>query len=289
MDVCAIAMGVAFALIWASAFTAGRIIVTDAPPLTALAIRFLISGALGIAIAARLGQSWKLTRTQWTATIVFGLCHNALCLGLNFVAMQTVEASLAAIIASTMPLVVALGGWFALGERITALGAAGLMSGVAGVAIVMGSRFTAGADAYGVILCSVGVVSLAVATMTVRGASSGGNLLMVVGLQSLVGSAALGLIAVPAETWTVNWTWSMGSALVYSALIPGLAATWLWFLLVNRIGATRAATFHFLSPPFGVAVAALILGEGMSLQDALGVAVIALGILAVQLSRRMAR
>ena len=286
MDIRAISMGVAFAIMWASAFTAARLVVADAPPLTALSIRFLISGALGIAIAVRLGQSWKLTPAQWIATLVFGLCQNALYLGLNFVAMQTVEASLAAIIASTMPLLVAMGGWLAFGERVTALGAAGLVSGMAGVAIVMGSRLTAGADAYGVVLCAIGVVSLTVATMSVRSASSGGNVLMVVGLQMLVGSAVLGLIAIPTETWTVNWNWPMGLAFIYTALVPGLAATWVWFLLVNRIGAMRAATFHFLTPPFGVAVAALFLGERMGWQDALGVAVIALGILAVQQSRR---
>ncbi|MDH3262961.1 MAG: DMT family transporter, partial [Paracoccaceae bacterium] len=108
MDVRAILMGLAFAFMWSSAFTSARIIVADAPPLTALAIRFLISGLIGIAIALALGQSWRLSRGAWRATVIFGLCQNALYLGLNFVAMQWIEASLAAIIASTMPLIVAL-------------------------------------------------------------------------------------------------------------------------------------------------------------------------------------
>jgi drug/metabolite transporter (DMT)-like permease len=62
-------------------------------------------------------------------------------------------------------------------------------------------------------------------------------------------------------------------------------ATWIWFLLVARIGATRAATFHFLNPFFGVAIAAALLGEQLSLADLIGVAIIAGGILAVQLAR----
>ncbi len=286
MDFRAVAMGVAFAIIWASAFTAARIIVADAPPLTALSIRFLVSGALGVAIAIWLGQTWKLTPSQWTATLIFGLSQNALYLGLNFVAMQTVEASLAAIIASTMPLLVALGGWFVFGERVTTLGAAGLLAGVAGVTVVMGSRLNAGADTFGITLCAIGVASLAIATMSVRGAFSGGNVMMIIGLQFLVGAAVLGSIAVTLETWAVNWTWSLGLAFTYTTLVPGLAANWVWFQLVNRTGAVRAATFHFLTPPFGVAVAALLLGERMGRYDALGVAVIAVGIVAVQLSKR---
>ena len=289
MDIRAILMGVAFAFMWASAFTSARMIVADAPPLTALAIRFLISGLIGIGIALWLGQSWRLTRPQWIATLVFGLCQNALYLGLNFVAMQTIEASLAAIIASTMPLLVALGGWLAFGEKVRPLGAAGLGAGVLGVALIMGSRIGAGVDMFGLALTVIGVLSLTVATMAVRGASSGGNVLMIVGLQMLIGSASLGFVALATETWVVNWTWQLGAAFAYTTIVPGLAATWLWFLLVNRIGAVRAATFHFLTPFFGVAVAALLLNEALGALDALGVAIITVGILAVQLSKQAPR
>ncbi len=282
-------MGVGFAVMWASAFTSARMIVTDAPPLTALALRFLISGLIGIAIARVMGQSWRLTHRQWTATIVFGLCQNALYLGLNFVAMQTIEASLAAIIASTMPLLVALGGLLVFGERVRPLGVAGLVIGVLGVGLIMGSRITGGVDPFGLTLCIIGVVSLTVATMAVRGASAGGNVLMIVGLQMLIGSASLGLVAAATESWTVNWTWNLVAAFLYTTLVPGLAATWVWFLLVNRIGAVRAATYHFLTPFFGVGIAALLLGEALGPLDALGVGIIMLGILAVQLSKQTGR
>ena len=44
MDIRAILAGLAFALIWSSAFTSARIIVADAPPILSLSLRFLISG-----------------------------------------------------------------------------------------------------------------------------------------------------------------------------------------------------------------------------------------------------
>ena len=289
MDLRAIAMGLAFALMWSSAFTSARIIVVDASPLYALALRFLISGVLGVAIARALGQSWHLTPAQWRATILFGICQNALYLGLNFVAMQTVEAGLAAIIASTMPLLVALAMWLVFKERLGALGIAGLAAGFVGVTLIMGTRLTAGVDLYGVGLCLIGVLALAYATLALRGATSGGNFLMVVGLQMLVGSAALFAVAVAFETPRLNPTWPLALAFIYTTLVPGLAATLVWFLLVNRIGAIRAATFHFLNPFFGVAIAAVLLGERLGPGDILGVAIITAGILAVQLARQTGR
>lgn len=286
MDVVAIGMGLAFAVMWSSAFTSAHVIVAYAPPLTALALRFLISGLIGVGLAALLGQSARLTRKQWTATLIFGLCQNALYLGLNFVAMQTVEASLAAIIASTMPLLVALAGWVLFSDKVRPLGVAGLIAGVIGVALIMGARLRgAGIDLHGVALCAIGVVSLTVATLAVRGASSGGNVLMIVGLQMLIGSAVLWPPALMWEGVHVTLNWQLVVAFLYTTLVPGLAATWVWFLLVGRIGAVRAATFHFLNPFFGVLIAAILLGERLGPLDVVGVAIVALGILAVQLSR----
>jgi len=247
-----------------------------------------VSGLIGVGIAKALGQSWSLSRAQWRATIAFGILQNAIYLGLFFVAMQTIEASLAAIIASTMPLMVALAAWAFMGERLSPLGIIGLITGIGGVVLIMGARLTDDLDLIGVAICFIGVLALTIATLTVRGASTGGNLLMVVGLQMLVGCAALTLATIAFETPRLTPSWPLAIAFTYTCLVPGLLATWVWFLLVGRIGATRGATFHFLNPFFGVAIAAILLGEQLGPRDIVGVVIIAVGILAVQLSRQHA-
>lgn len=274
MDVRAIFAGLAFALIWSSAFTSARIIVADAPPMLALSLRFMISGLIGVGLARSMGQSWKLTPDQWKATIVFGICQNALYLGLNFVAMQSIEASLASIIASVMPLAVGFFGWLIFGERLSRLGILGLFVGAFGVALIMGVRLQSGADLFGIILCIIAVISLTIATMMMRGASSGGNLLMIVGLQMLVGSVLLAVPGFLFEQPTVVLSLNLIIAFSYTVFMPGLVATFIWFWLVGRIGAVKAATFHFLNPFFGVAIAAIFLGESLRFSDIVGVIVI---------------
>ncbi len=279
-------MGLAFAAMWSSAFTSARVIVEYAPPLTALALRFLLSGLIGVAIALALGQSARLSKKQWLGVLIFGVCQNGLYLGLNFVAMQTVQASLAAIIASTMPLLVAVAGWLIFGTKVRPLGMLGLFAGLIGVCLIMGARLQIGADLFGIALCVVGVISLTIATLAVLGASSGGNVLMIVGLQMLVGSLVLWVPALALETWDVTWTWQLIVAFSYTTVVPGLLATVVWFLLVGRIGAVKASTFHFLNPFLGVSVAAVLLGETLGILDVVGVIIIAGGILAVQLSKQ---
>ena len=286
MDLRALAMGLAFALMWSSAFSSARIIVADASPLFSLAARFLLSGLLGVIIARAMGQSWHLTRAQWRATFLFGICQNALYLGLNFVAMQWVEASMAAIIASAMPLMVALASWLIFRERLGPLGIIGLIAGTAGVVLIMGARISGGADPLGVLFYLTGVLALTFATLAIRGATSGGNFLMIVGLQMLIGAFALAIVALAVETPRINPSWPLLFAFLYTTLVPGLLATLVWVMLLDRIGAIRAATFHFLNPVFGVGIAALLLGERLTTMDMIGVAIITAGILAVQLARQ---
>ncbi|MTH76604.1 DMT family transporter [Paracoccus aestuariivivens] len=286
MDLRAISMGVGFALLWSSAFTTTRIIVMAAPPLTALVIRFALSAVVAIPLALAMGQSLRLTRAEWKTVIVFGLCQNALYLGLNWIAMQHVEASAAAIIASMMPLVVAFLGWLLYSEKLRPVAVIGLIAGVIGVCLIMGVRLQHGLDIPGLIMCLIAVVALAVATLAARGASGSRNMMTIVAMQMAVGAAMLLVPAMVLE-WgrPVEWSGKLVWSFVYTVIAPGIGATWLWFLLVNQVGAVRAATFHFLSPLFGVAIAAALLGERFGASDVIGAGIVAAGILMVQIAK----
>ena len=161
----------------------------------------------------------------------------------------------------------------------------GLALGMSGVTIIMATRIEQGVDATGVALCATAAIALTLATLSMRNASSGGNLLMIVGLQMLVGSAILAIASITTEKLIINVTLPLVIAFIYTTLVPGLLATWIWFKLVDRIGAVRAATFHFLNPFFGVIIASNILDEKLKLGDFLGVVIIMISILSVQISR----
>lgn len=286
MDLKSVLMGLAFAAIWASAFTATRIVVVEMPPLFALVVRFAISAVIALGLARAMGQSLRLTRDEARTVVIFGLCQNALYLGLNWMAMQRVEASAAAIIASMMPLLVAFFGWAAGREPLRPQAAIGLLLGVTGVVVIMSVRLRHGLDLVGVAMCLVAVVALTVATLVVRGTGGGSNLMAIVGWQMAVGAVALALPSLLLE-WgePVRWTPRLVGALAFSIFIPGILATFIWFRLVTRIGAVRAAAFHFLSPPLGVTIAALALGERFGWSDVIGSLIVAAGILMVQLAR----
>ena len=280
-------LGTTFALMWSSAFTSAKIIVSSAPPLSALSLRFLVSGLLAIGIGWLLGQSLKLTSSQWKATVIFGICQNSIYLGLNFIAVQRIEASVAAIIASTMPLIVAFLGWIIFRDRLKPLAIFGLVLGFIGVLIIMNTRIQNINDLVAISFCVLGAISLAIATLSVKNATSGGNLWIIVGYQMIIGSIALLPFALLLEEINIAWSFKLIIAFFYTTLIPGLLATWVWFVLVSKVGAVKGATYHYLNPFFGVLIAYIILKESIGLSDYIGVIVVSVGIIIVQISRNV--
>lgn len=289
IDLVSVLMGVGFAFVWSSAFTSAKVALVDSPPLLFLTARFLLSAAIAMGIAAALGQPLPKRRQHWAMLVLLGLCQNSLYLGLFFVAMTTVPAGLAAIIASAMPLIVAAATPLFTKEMLARRALLGLLLGFGGVVAIMADRLGGDLGVVGIVLCLVGVSALAGATLVVRHASLGSGLWMVVGIQMLVGAVTLAPFAFAFESpAAVTVTTSLVLAFLYQTLVPGVLATLMWFALIRRIGAPRASAFHFLNPAFGVAVAWAVLGEPLGMVDAVGVAVVAVGILLVQLSGRSA-
>ena len=278
-----VVLGLAFAIIWSSAFTSARIAMFDAPPFLLLSLRFLLSGTIAIVLAYLLGQSVNFSRREWYAICIFGLCQNTIYLGSNFVAMQWIDASLAAIIASLLPLVVTIFSWFFLKERLNKLGLIGLLIGLSGVLFIMNAGITSKLNTIGIIFCLLGVIALAIATIIIRN-SSGENLLMMIGLQMLVGSFTLFPLSMAFEIWEVTWSPRLIAAFLYTTIFPGLLGTLIWFKLLNFLGPIKAASFHFLNPFFGVLIAHIILSEKLVSQQIFGVLLVMVAILILQLS-----
>jgi len=268
---------------WSSAFTSAKVMVQYSPPIFILAIRFLISGSIGVMIAFLAGQRINFSKNEWKVICIFGICQNAIYLGLNFLAMKWIDAGIGAVIASTLPILV-VGISICLGKiKLTALGTLGLFIGFLGVNLIMVQRVTEPSSILGLFFCIIGAISLAAATIVVNEtAKKQENILMIVGLQMLVGSATLFPFAIIIENWFLNPTIPFLISFSYTTIFPGLVATVIWLNLVGRIGANQASSYHFLNPFFGVLTAAVLLKESLNIYDFFGVLIITTGIVITQ-------
>ena len=57
-------------------------------------------------LAFLVGQRINFSKNEWKVICIFGICQNAIYLGLNFLAMKWIDAGIGAVIASTLPILV---------------------------------------------------------------------------------------------------------------------------------------------------------------------------------------
>ncbi len=270
-----------FCVLWSFAFVAGKIGVTDCPPLILLTARFSLAGILILGITALRGDGWSLS---WRDTCVFallGVANNALYLGLGYTGLQTVSAGLGGLIVSANPVFTAVLAALFLGESLTWRKVAGLLLGVVGVGFIVWHRMSVGyrqLARHPVHVRVAGVdrgrhhpVQMAGAERAASGSATGSR-------TSSPASCCCRSRSLFSSVGDIVPSARLLGAFAYLVLGGSILAYLLWFHLLKVCGATAASAYHFLMPPLGMLFAWIVLGEHVALRDLLGIVPVALGI-----------
>jgi drug/metabolite transporter (DMT)-like permease len=269
-----------FCLIWSFAFVAGKIGVTDCPPLILLSARFLLAGLLIIGISALRAETFGLSLRDAAVFALLGVANNALYLGLGYTGLKTVSAGLGGLVVSANPVFTAILAALFLGEAMNWRKVFGLLLGVAGVTFIVWHRLSVGTDhAEGILFTLASLASIVAGTILYKLLAPKGNLWIGNGIQNLAGGLALMPFAATfANVHDIVPSARLFGAFAFLVLAGSILAYLLWFHLLNVCGATAASAYHFLMPPLAMLFAYLVLGEHVELRDLLGIVPVALGI-----------
>ncbi len=285
------ALALLYVCLWASAFVPSRILAGLGQPLWVLAVRFVAAGLIQLGFAMALARPWPRSRASWASLAAYGLLANAGYLGLTYEALRHLSAGMGAIIASTNPLVLALVAPALLGEALTLRKLFGLVSGFCGVLMSMASR--AGSQAArpaDVGIAFGGVLALVASTVVFKRLKIREDLVTANAIQ--LGASAVALLPL---AWAIEGqphlpvTAALFGSFAYLVLLLSIGASFLWFWLLRNGEASRVSAFYFLTPIFGLGLAALLLHERVTWADAIGLGAVALGITLVQGRPREAR
>src|SRR3954452_11747988 len=269
-----------FCLLWGFAFVAGKIGVTDCPPLILLTARFSLAGILILGISALRGEQWNLTWRDAAVFAVLGVANNALYLGLGYTGLKTVSAGLGGLIVSANPVFTAALAALFLGEALTWRKVAGLLLGITGVGFIVWHSISVGTDSlHGILFTLASLASIVLGTMMFKLLAPKGSLWVGNGVQNL----AAGIVLLPfaftlSDVADIVPSMRLLGAFAFLVLGGSILAYLLWFHLLKVCGATAASAYHFLMPPLGMLFAWIILGEHVEFRDLLGIVPVALGI-----------
>ena len=270
-----------FCLLWSFAFVAGKIGVTDCPPLILLTARFSLAGILILGITVLRGEAWSsLTWRDAGIFAILGVANNALYLGLGYTGLQTVSAGVGGLIVSANPVFTAVLAAVFLGEALTWRKVIGLLLGIAGVSFIVWHRMSVGTDRWdGIVFTLASLASIVAGTILFKVLAPKGSLWVGNGVQNL----AAGVVLLPfaftlADVGDFVPSTRLFAAVAFLVLGGSILAYLLWFHLLKVCGATAASAYHFLMPPLGMLFAFLVLGEHVETRDLLGIVPVALGI-----------
>jgi drug/metabolite transporter (DMT)-like permease len=265
-----VAMLLALAALWGASFLFMRVAVPSFGPVVLADARVAVAGIALLAWAVAVGARPAL-RARWRDYLVLGAINAALPFALLSAAELEIEASLAAVLNAMAPLCGAIVGAVWLGNRVTHPAKAGLVLGVAGVALVVGlAPFTIDlAFVLAVLACLAAAFAYGIGANLVRVRfADEPPLTLAIGQQ--LGAAAVLLPLIPAVPVRGAPDAVDVACLLALALASTGVAYLLYFRLLGELGATGGMTVIFVVPVFGVLWAALFLGEKIHLATVLG-------------------
>jgi drug/metabolite transporter (DMT)-like permease len=272
-------------LIWGGSFFFGRIAVLHVPPMTLVLFRVSLAAiALHLAFA-RMPGFYRTLVSHWRALLVMGLINNAIPFTLIFAGQTEIGSGLASIFNATTPLwAVLVAQVFTTDEKITAAKLIGCALGLAGMVMLIGPAALgiAGSPLWAKLAVVGAAISYGFA------ASFGKRFKGISPRVTATGQLTASTLIMLPLALVVDQPWALPvppldviAAILALALVSTAFAYILFFRILSVAGATSASLVTLLGPPAAILLGILFLGETLSLTEALGLGLIALGLLSL--------
>ena len=272
---------VMLSVLWAGSFLFYRVLAAELPPLTTVFGRVGI-GALAMLMYLRACNIPRaVPRPMIPKFFILATLNNVIPFTLFAWAETRVTSGTAAILNAMTPIITVLvAGLVLRNETLTAARVIGVLAGFAGVAVLIGPGVLVGQDIWGQAACLLAAFTYGFGVP--YGRRLAGLEPAVIATGQLVASTILMLPLVlvfnsgPPTLDLAGWASLIGLALLSTAL-----AYLIFFRILARAGATNLSLVTFLIPVTSLALGASLLREPITLSALGGVALIGIGLAAI--------
>jgi drug/metabolite transporter (DMT)-like permease len=255
-------------VVWGSTFAAIDLAVRTIPPFMVMSLRHLVAGTALLAWALARGPRERIGRRQILAATIFG--------GLLFVcghgtlawAQERIPSGVAALLAASIPLWVAVLDRFVFGKRLSRRAIVGLAIGFGGVALLVDPTGGGTIDTLGAIVAVLGAGTWALGSLYSRDAPLPKGPILSAALASLIGGTLLLVVAaVSGELAELDVSQVSGESafgVAYLIVMGSLVGLTAYVWLLQNAPISRVATYAYVNPVIAVAIGFVFLGETYS-------------------------
>lgn len=278
---------ITLSILWGGSFFFVRVALDGVPPLTLVLARVVIASALLLLLLRATGEALPRRRDVWLTLAVMALLNNIIPFSLIFWGQTAIPAGLAAILNATTPLfTVIVMHLFTDDDRATPGKAVGVALGFAGVVVLVGPAVTGALDTplWALAACLAAALSYAFSGLW-------GRRIKPLGLTPTFTAWAqltvTSLVMTPVVA-LVDRPWALAlpglpaiAAVVALAVLSTALAYTLFFRILASAGPSNLLLVTFLIPVSAILLASLFLGERLAWTHFAGMALIGLGLAAI--------
>ncbi len=275
----------ALSVLWGGSFFFVGVAVAALPPFTIVLARVAMAALALLAFARATGLAMPVSPRAWGAFAAMGALNNVIPFSLIVWGQTQIASGLAAILNATTPLfTVVLAHLLTRDERLTPGRLAGVLVGFAGVAVMIGlpALTGLGGDPLPQVAVVGAALSYALAGIFGRRFRHLAPAVTAAGQASASAVMMLPVALLAEHPWTLPAPGAaVLAALVGLALLSTALAYLLYFRILAAAGATNLLLVTFLIPVSALLLGTLVLGERLELRQVAGVALIGLGLAAI--------
>jgi drug/metabolite transporter (DMT)-like permease len=270
-------------LVWSSTWLAIKVGLRDLPPLSFVAIRFLIAIIVLIAVSIGRARLLPLRGSDYTVLAITGVLMFGVNYTLLFWAELYVSSGLAAVLQATIPIFgMIFAHWMLPDEPLRLQKLAGAIIAIGGVTVICGRLlgFNGPLAFWGGVGVVSGAASAAYANVLVKSRSIQLAPAMLAAWQMLFGIAPLLLLGFAVDGNPVRFHWTAMSifCLLYLAIIGSALTFLLLYWLLPRMTVAKLQAISLVTPPGAVILGWSLGGETFPISSLFGAALVLAGV-----------
>lgn len=268
-------------LMWGNSFLFIKLALAAVPPVWVVATRLTIGTLILLGLMIARGEGIGRALGSWPTIAFVGLAGAALPWIGQAWASKFLDSGLVAVLNSSTPVMTLTFAVLVRQERLYRNRVLGLGTAVAGTLVVIGGEIGAGRSALALIVAVLATAGYALGAVVAR-ARIAGKISPLSASAVQLGCSAL--VIAPAA-WVTTGPFPVraldpvvaGSLLALGVFGTGLGF-WIYFTLIERVGATNASMVTYLVPVVGLISGALVRGERFGANVLLGAPVLIAGV-----------
>ncbi|WP_028488096.1 DMT family transporter [Thiothrix lacustris] len=279
-------------LFWAGNFNLARAIHVEVPPLGLSFWRWAVAALILLPFAwASMRVALPLARVHWRLVLALSVLGVAGFNSLVYLGLQTTTATNGVLLQSVTPITMILLAGLVLHEKSTVMQWVGIVVSLLGVVVII-TRADVRVLQHlafnrGDVWILAATLDWSLYTVLLRKLPEGLKGLPILGFT--VGLGALVILpfylheSLTFQTMPV--TAVSVASIAYVAVFPSLLSYMFWNHATQRLGVNRTGQFSHLMPVFGILLATLLLGERLQFYHAIGMMLVAAGLVLTNLKR----